>query len=526
MINTSMLLPGDFVAPLPIGVNLTLQYGDSGLLESVIIGHDPETQIPGPVNLLHTLIEDELVPRHIPLEIGSTWVKGVLYTLTQRYTAPGSLPDCIQEDLIADVMENSDGFAFLAGHVESTAYSFQGATAARMWLASAHFGVLSGWLVPYDPSPAVMERLFNTSLLQFEYPLIAGYIIHRQSEFLSVSTGLTQLIVDSVDRQLLEDGSVVGIVTSEDDQQFQLDYSDILHFHIVSATLLIKDAEDNVVFAQLCGHDRPLPPLPPEIVCSGCGKTYKVPPKGKVHCDDPHCVTLLYPKVTHFLSSLDLPTLTYGSFLELVNDKKLQDVSDIWLLPEYADVELKVDLADYLRAIIPVTEVTDSRVFSALTTKCRNNLQTLRYYLDHPDKIKDELHLQEVSPVGTVQLIDWLSDPANLLLLNTLMNVDNVSFDATDTAFIGPAMFRNRKIMITGKFNRGPEDFVKAVLRSYSATVETHFSDDIDILLVGDRMENVNGTAIVSARAKGIPVVHEHEFFTKYDIDKDLAENL
>lgn len=526
MLNTSMLLPGDFVAPLPIGVNLTLQYGDSGLLESVQIGHNSETQVPGPANLPHALIEGNIVPRKIPLEIGSTWVKGVLFTLRQRYTAAGSLPECIQDDLLADVLENSDGFIFLAGHAESTAYSFTGATAIRMWLASAHFGVLAGWLVPYDPSPSSMDRLVHSDMLQFEYPLVAGYMIHRQAEFLSVSTGLSQLIVDSVDRRLLEDGSVMGEVTSEDDQHIQFNYNDILKFHIVPATLLILDAENNVVFAQLCGHDRPLPPLPLEIVCSGCGKTYNVPPKGKVHCDDPHCVTLLYPRLTHYLTSLNLPTLTYDAFLNLIADKKLQDISDIWLLPEYADVELTVGLADYLRAVIPVTDVTDGRVFSALTSKCRNNLQTLRYYLDHPERLQSELKLQEVSPVGTVQLVEWLSDPANLLSLNTLMSIDNITFDATNSAFIGPAMFRNRKIMITGKFNRGPEDFIKAVLRSYSATVETHFSDDIDILLIGGRMENVNGTAIVSARAKGIPIVQEHEFFTKYDIDKDLAENL
>lgn len=516
----NLLKPGDFAAPMPIGIPLSVRYGNGGVIDAVFVGHDEATWIEVTPRIIHPFLCDRIVPKQIPIQIGQTVVKGVLYSAERIYYAAGELPEAVFEDMLNDVSQYPHQFVFYAGHVTSTAVQFVEPNAIRTWLTAAAFTVLAGWLVPYNANQNVLEKLFNSTMLQFQYPLIAGFMIHRGDQFLSVSTQLTQFVVENVETVVDDRGYIFGKI-SGDSRTIQVNYSDVVRFNIYPYTHVVLDAYNNITYAHpIKGHA--IQPRNPQLVCSFCGKIFMVPPKGVVCCPEVDCPSTLYPKISSLLQLFGWAPLSYEDFLQLVTDKKILCLTDIFELDQYKDKEVKVLLADLMRAIVPMDAVTDSSIFTQLANKCRNSVSTLCYYIDHPGAIITELGLDTV---GGRQLVDWLSDPHNSLLLKTALNEPNISYISNDSAFVGPAMFRNRKIMITGKFSHGPHDLIKAILRSYSATVVTHFSADVDILLVGDTLEQVNGAALQTAKTKGIPIMYETKFFTQYKINDDLAAN-
>ena len=95
-----------------------------------------------------------------------------------------------------------------------------------------------------------------------------------------------------------------------------------------------------------------------------------------------------------------------------------------------------------------------------------------------------------------------------------------------DKKFDGPAIFRNKTILITGKFRHGDFNEVASILQSYSAKVVFDFSESVDCLVVGDLMESTNGQFVRNCKQLNIPVFEESRFFRMYDIDNDLKSNL
>ena len=67
---------------------------------------------------------------------------------------------------------------------------------------------------------------------------------------------------------------------------------------------------------------------------------------------------------------------------------------------------------------------------------------------------------------------------------------------------------------------------ITAILQSYGAVVVTEFDEFINYVVVGDIKENINGEAILGARALKIPTIDESDFFARYSIDQDLEKYL
>ena len=80
--------------------------------------------------------------------------------------------------------------------------------------------------------------------------------------------------------------------------------------------------------------------------------------------------------------------------------------------------------------------------------------------------------------------------------------------------------------MITGDFLHGGVEEISAIFSSYGALVTATFDEAVDCIVVGDTQSNVNGHTVQYALKHNIPVFTEHDFFARYEIDKDLANNL
>ena len=98
--------------------------------------------------------------------------------------------------------------------------------------------------------------------------------------------------------------------------------------------------------------------------------------------------------------------------------------------------------------------------------------------------------------------------------------------DPSIKKFDGEPIFRNKKILITGKFVNGNLDDIAAILASYSAEVVRKFDPDVDCVVTGGQVEDINGTYLRQAKLRNIPVYDELSFFKTYEIDQDLVQNL
>ena len=175
-----------------------------------------------------------------------------------------------------------------------------------------------------------------------------------------------------------------------------------------------------------------------------------------------------------------------------------------------------------ISAVIPKSDVS-SAIISQFVTNCNNTLQTVKFYISHPDRIALNLSLRSAD---ASRLMRWLSSADNRTLLLEVLDYPRIKFSGVGAKFIGTPMFRNKVIMITGKFTHGDIGEIIAILQSYSATVVTKFDGTVQCIVVGDIPEDVDGSAIRNARNHSVAVYSESEFFARFQIDDDLAQNL
>ena len=95
--------------------------------------------------------------------------------------------------------------------------------------------------------------------------------------------------------------------------------------------------------------------------------------------------------------------------------------------------------------------------------------------------------------------------------------------------FDGDPIFRGNTFVITGKFKRGDYPEIQSILMSYAANVVPDIEPGQklpDIVITGSLNDGISGKIIQKARLHNIPIVEEDVFFTQYEIDQDLANNL
>lgn len=524
------LTAGDFVTLVPIGLPLSLQYNESGTLESATIEYldppilresedlQPHEVVTLSQDFVSQLISSDTVPAHIPIQGGTTWVKGVLYT-SKLYTQGAEDIYCMSDFWITEYMKSPETFNFFAGNVDSLAAAFSGATSIRQWLVAASFNLLPGFLVSSGVTREKFLKQIASSDYKFIYPLVSSYMIYRRSAMIWTSTGLKFLKVDTKSVYADSNGYIKSTLSdSQTEISITVDYSDIVTFNIHKGDTLVLDCYHRIIYNDVHNDT----PISTTVPCK-CGKIIHVPESGVVQCEDSHCVSRMYPAIVHLLSTLGLPVISYDRYQDLVWGGSWISMSDIFAIDEYKEVNIDVTLSRLLQSIIPVQILSDTSVISAFTNRCNNNVNSILYYMHHPDKISIDLSMDrtQVQP-----LCSWMSDPCNISDFESLLSLDQIHIIDTDKKFEGAPIFRSKNIMLTGAFQHGSIDDVASILRSYSATVVTQFSENINCIIIGDLLEDVNGVAVRKAKQLHIPIFQESEFFAEYEIDKDLAENL
>ena len=240
-------------------------------------------------------------------------------------------------------------------------------------------------------------------------------------------------------------------------------------------------------------------------------------------CSNPYCTSLLYPRIERFCKVLGLDLISKEQFDKYVSNSDLQIFPDLLLLPEYKDVKIQKNLWEIIFACLPMEVGTDKQWLIKFCNRCNNNYKTVKFYFDSPVRIYTELDMNV-----SRRLANWLSEPRNIVELDTVINSDQIDIPVKDKimSFDGAPIFRNKTFFITGTFRHGSLAEIKAILESYSAIVVTDYDDYIQGVLVGDIKDGIDGHAINAARDLKLPVYNESEFFAKYEIDADLEKYL
>lgn len=511
--------PGSFFEVVPIGLQTTLQYNSKGLLEKVFIGYDAIKEESGD-ELLSAIKENKRVPFSIKTKGGTTWVEGVFYTDTV-IAESGLSPLCNNRQMIDGIIHNTIETNFYAVRVESLAASFSSSNVIRNWLQMNNFEIVPGHLMPAGVSiEGVMNMIYNKSY-PFERKMISGFMVFDLKETYYTPMMNRQLIVRKVSKYRDVNGYIRAILHTDTGTK-SVSYTDVVKFNINANTLIHTDSHGRIIFAELTDNKK-REKRSNKMNCDICGKPFSIPLTGLARCDDVRCPSNMYQDICHMLSVFELPGMSAERFEEAIKGKDVRTITDVLLLPEYADLQLELPLCKILEGIVPVTICSDSTVFTLLANSCNNSVKVLEYYLNNPEKIESEL---SANSIFIMRLIAWLKDPENALNVHTLLYSPQITILDRVKKFDGAPIFRGQYILVTGDFLHGQLSEVISIISSYDANVVTEYSPKVKMAVVGQMMSNVDGKALNDCKLASIKIWEEMEFFNHFGIDEDLQTNL
>ena len=510
----NLLKAGELIAPVPIGVLMTLQYNREGNIEKVYTGIGDE-RVDVTKSKLMQMITNHTVPSRIHIKNGTTFVEGVLYTGDIQTKKSWDSAESLNDILFAKYSKNPEMFNFFGANIKSLAVNIAGSINITRYLKTTGFNVLNGFILSIGDTDALIKNFIDGDMFPFMKVAMGYYAYGATARY--VSGGVHQHVVHEVDRYTDINGFIKCKVDFKDFCIY-LDYSDIVKYRISRGTTIILDESNSLVFC-FGGKDTPAS----NIKCDCCGKLIVTPDSGFVQCGDPHCPSMLYPKIQQFMHKLGIvPEMKEQEFRSHIEKKEILSLSDVLNLPEYDGVKIHTSISNVLRAMIPYKLIGQDTIITMFVNKCTNSIESVTYYADHPDMIGTDLNITDI---GLNRLVCWLSDSWNVNEFKEMLVCDKFIFDTVEKSFDGPPIFRGKKVYLTGSFIHGTIIDVCNIIQSYAATATTVFSTDVNCVLVGGMNEETDGTSLQIAMQHRIPVMTEQDFFKEYDIDTDLIQN-
>lgn len=514
----NFLNAGEFFVPVPMGLHVTVEYDENGKLYKIYRGEQFYGCEPLK-NVIRKWSDSQITPWHISITGGTTRINGVLYSGKIYTKCKGIVPDCYEKELIKDFNEDPSQFKFYAYSIWSGAFTFSGAAGMRQWLNMNGFTFLRGMLCPAYSSDLDVISLIQSNF-DFQFPLIMGYSTYRNGSYQYTSTQLCQYTTKKISDRYDTNGYVHSDILLSDNSSMSISYAKRVKWNMVEdKNFLITDMYGCIIYSNSESTNN----MDLSYSCPVCGKVYPIDIEGDyVVCPDDNCKSRLYSKIQQMCSVLNIPTIEYEVVQEnLDNISTLGDVLD---LPFYEGYNISTTCADLLTCCVPFTVVASNSIFVKLSNRCNNSMNSIMYYIQHPEKISFDLDIE--NDIWLCKLVDWLADSENIMTIKSIVESPKISIVKSVKKFEGAPIFRGKKICITGKFSHGSASEICSILCSYSAEVVTEYEHDCDCLIVGDTMEDIDGKTVNMFKKDRAPVFTEHDFFNEYEIDKDLAENL
>lgn len=526
----NLLKPGDYFIPVPVGLPLKLEYSDKGVLKSIFLNikFDNAPEGSGSTKKLSVEVKDQfikykLVPSKISVVGGTTYVFGVLVAPVDP-KVNGKLPESMFTS-VSSALEGKKAadLKFYSYHAISYATRFIGAYATLRWLDMSGFRTLQGQLMSISlPSDETfLHQLWARVLGDItNVPLPALIAVYRVDKFFLYHCGYTQVCIKTVQQDTDNAGYFWSKVTDLSGKSYVLDYSTGLEHAVSRKGSFIVDSDSTTVAYRYPLKDKTVLPK----ICPVCGAPLDTSVYGRTKCSDKNCKSYLYVRIIRLLQELGLPQISADRFKHEVAAGHLTCVSDIFLLPELAELKVHTSLVHLIQGLCPHLRQNEKNALHTFINRCSNSISSVEYYLQHPEVARCRI---DVYVPGLDAVLDWFAIPENWTALESLiLNDQNIIIDSSLKSFEGDPIFRGTTIAITGSFIHGTLDDVESILNSYSATVVRQFTDAVSIVLVGSQFSDIDGNMIQQARQAGRAVVNEVEFFKQYNIDDDLRANL
>lgn len=505
---------GDYIIPIPVGLEVDLRYDMDGVLEHIYARRASGDKPDITDKILNKLQVRNLVPTTIGLKGGTTWVSGVFYT-GKTYRNSGKLPDCIEDSIIADICNTQSPVSFFASSVRSKVVNFTMAAPSVSWLKMNRFNVLNGRLYYPGVTAKFYESLMHGAPHSLTGPIQSlAVFTHNRVEHRNL--GLEQKEVIRHNQVRDDDGTIKIAVDFLGNETMNIHYALLAGHRMGRGTVLTLKSGGAI--AQIDSVGGPESEIPKAFTCPVCGAKIVVKDHLAAKCSYKFCESRLLPRVSQFIRELNLPPLSLDELKEAIAEKKLTTLLDILDIYTERGIRIRTTVSRLMSAIISYEEVRRRDSITKFVNACNNNETSVMFYLKNTDKMYTLLSRD----ANSRDLIAWAEVHENVLELMSFLDDNNVEVDKIERKFEGAPMFRNNTFLITGKFRHGSLADVAAILQSYSATIVTEFTDKVSCVIVGDTAADIDGVAVQAAKSANIPVVQESDFFATYEIDHDL----
>lgn len=518
LISKTVCQAGSLAYIVPIGLQLTLHYDIRGNLTNVYQGFGKQNMVDA--DFMQHLVRYSLIPNSIKLIGGSTDIWGVFCSDNVNHKH-GTLPNCMYDDIKADIIDNPKKYTFYAGGLMTGAEHVAEATSMYTWMTMCKFNVLPLWTIPDDVNDEKLAIYLKSITSPIKYPLVAGFIFYESLKNLTYhSVDLKTATVDKVKKYTDSNGYINYDVTY-DNVKITMPYSSAVKFNIHKGSQIVVDRL-NVIWCDT-QSSKSTNRLGKRVACEYCGKLIDVPESGLTCCSDTFCTSFLYPRIERLCVKLGIKLLPQSQIKKYIKSDNIQILSDVLNLPEYADANIELPLWEILNAVIPGEVGLTSEWLIKFCNKCNNQYETIRYYFNGPIRITTELDMEV-----PIRFARWLDLPQNINVIDAVVKSPIIHIKSVGkiTGFDAPQLLLHKTLLITGTFKSGSTADMITLLQCYGANVVTEFDEFIDYVIIGDIKDNVNGTAVIGARSLNIPIVDEHVFFSHYGIDKDIENNL
>lgn len=521
MFTKTICTPGSTINVVPEGLLAVLKYNSNGQLEAIQLGYDPMNYQCAPKEVVDTVKVNHLAPTNINIFGGTSYVYGVFYSEDDIVTS-GNISTCLRETYLQKIITSPKKFKFYASHPTSLAANFKSLLAIRNWLELNGFFRVPSIVAPTEVNDDTMLDILCRRFNDFRWPLMSGYWIEKDNKMKFIPSNQSQFKIKKVTSVIDSKGIVTGEVKLDSGVSLSLPWSTIIDFDLDNDTTILLENEKILMSRRHTNKPRDIRSR--EYVCPVCGKKQIIEyNQGAVECDDNNCKSKLFTKISQFIRVLGLPEMTYDEYKKLEASGDVTCITDLFSLPKYKDEIIRCTLPKLLESVVSPIAVPNTDIFQKFADSCSNTLNTLDYYLHSPMDIPTDLN---ISSAFTPRFVDWLQQPYNILMMDTLLCTPQIQITYSGKRFEGAPIFRGKKICVTGEFLHGSLTEIISILKSYDAEVTTVFSDSIHCVIIGAKHSDIDGGIVQAARQIGAPVFEESEFFAKYEIDADLNENL
>ena len=145
-------------------------------------------------------------------------------------------------------------------------------------------------------------------------------------------------------------------------------------------------------------------------------------------------------------------------------------------------------------------------------------IQTEKFKLDEHQNIEnfmacsqeDLLEINDVGPIASKFITDYLSDKVNTDVIRNLLNL---GVNPKEVKIENDNLFSSKSVVITGSFNSIARSQLKEELIRLRARVNSSVSSKTDFLVVGDKP----GSKLTKAKELNIRVIEEDEFLEMFN---------